>query len=186
MEPFIAEIKMFGGNFAPRGWAFCDGQLLAISDNTALFSLLGTIWGGDGRTTFALPDFRGRSPIHPGNGPGLPSYNVGARGGTAEYSMNVGQMPAHSHGASTVVTANAMPGEGDSPVPADRTWAKSGAGDPDYDKHDPATAVKMSNDALSAATTVGNTGGGQPINNMHPYAACHYIIALQGVFPSRS
>jgi len=96
-EPFIGEISMFGGNFAPRNWAFCDGQLLAISQNTALFSLLGTIYGGDGRTTFALPDLRGRVPIHSGNGPGLSNYRVGQKGGTETVTLNVTQIPSHNH-----------------------------------------------------------------------------------------
>src|SRR6056297_3180065 len=98
-EPFVGEIRMFAGNFAPRGWAFCDGQLLAVSQNDALFSLLGTIYGGDGRTTFALPDMRGRFPLHPGNGPGLPSYRQGQRGGRPELTLNQTELPAHSHSA---------------------------------------------------------------------------------------
>ncbi|MFG0306714.1 MAG: phage tail protein [Phycisphaerales bacterium JB040] len=186
MEGYIAEIRMFGGNFAPRNWAFCDGQLLPISSYTALFSLLGTIWGGDGRTTFALPDFRGRSPISPGQGPGLPSYNVGAKGGAATTTLTTGNLPAHNHTASTVVTARAMPNEGDSAVPTDRTWAKSGMGDPDYAPPVSGSTVDLHPDALNASTTVGNTGSGQSFNNMHPYAACYYIICLFGIFPSRN
>ena len=95
MEGYIAEIRLFGGNFAPRSWAFCDGQLLQIAQNTALFSLLGTIWGGDGRTTFGLPDFRGRSPISPGTGPGLPPYNVGQKGGIATNTLSTNNLPSN-------------------------------------------------------------------------------------------
>ena len=123
MEPTLAEIRMFAGNFAPRGWALCEGQLLPISDNQALFSLLGTIYGGDGRTTFALPDFRGRCPISPGNGPGLPGYNVGQKVGAATTSLTVSNLPPHTHAATTTAQANALPSQGDSAVPAGRTWA---------------------------------------------------------------
>jgi len=186
MEGYIAEIRLFGGNFAPRNWAFCEGQLLPIAQNSALFSLLGTTWGGDGRTTFGLPDFRGRSPISPGSGPGLPSYNHGAKGGTATTTLNANNLPSHTHAASTVVTARAMPGEGDSAVPTDRTWAKSGMGDPDYATPVTSDQIDMHPAAISASTTIGNTGGGQSFNNMHPYAACYYIICLTGIFPSRN
>ena len=186
MEGYIAEIRLFGGNFAPRNWAFCDGQLLAIASNTALFSLLGTTWGGDGRTTFGLPDFRGRSPISPGQGPGLPNYPLGSTGGTPTTTLTTGNLPSHSHATNTVVTARAMPGEGDSAMPTDRTWAKSGMGDPDYATPDAASQVDMHPDALSVNTTVGNTGAGQSFNNMHPYSACYYIICLFGIFPSRN
>jgi len=172
-EPFIAEIIMFGGNFAPRGWAFCDGQLLAISQNTALFSLLGTTYGGDGRTTFGLPDLRGRVPVHPGNGPGLPPYQLGQKGGEAAVTLNTNQIPAHTH------VPNCQSGEASSQSPVDAVWAKEAAG---------ATATYASgpgNDQMNGAA-LGNTGGNQSHNNMPPYLGVNYIIALVGLYPSRT
>ena len=109
MDPFIGSVCIFGGNFAPRSWAFCDGQLLAISSNTALFSILGTIYGGDGRTTFALPDLRGRMPVGPRNGPGLSDYRLGERGGQEEVVLNTTQIPSHSHIAAGTVQASFTP-----------------------------------------------------------------------------
>ena len=116
-EGFLGEIKFFGGNFNPRGWALCDGQFLAISSATALFSILGTTYGGDGRTTFALPDMRGRSPVHQGNGPGLPSVSLGQKGGAASFALTIAQMPSHDHGATTTSTLNAYSGAGDKNSP---------------------------------------------------------------------
>jgi len=165
-EPFIAQITMFAGNFAPRGWAFCDGQLLAISSNQALFSLLGTTYGGDGRVTFGLPDLRGRFPMHPGNGPGLTPRTQGRGGGTETNTLNVNQLPAHSHAMNLV---SASEGEQTSPVgnslaiTEDRNYA-TGTG--------------------SGLTE--NTGGGQSVNNIPPFNTVRFIIALQGIFPSRS
>ena len=174
-EPFIGEITMFGGTFAPRGWAFCDGQLLPISENSALFSLLGTTYGGDGRTTFALPDLRGRVAIHAGNGPGLTPRTQGSKGGQETVTLNVMEMPVHSHtlnfaqdAASATSPDGAMPA-----VPAGDgimlfgKMGESGAG-------------------MFHEATVGKTGGSQPHQNMQPYGTVRYIIALQGVYPSRS
>ena len=126
-SPFIAEIIMFGGNFAPRSWAFCDGQLLPISQNTALFSLLGTIYGGDGRTTFALPDLRGRVPMHQGNGPGLTPRNLGSKGGEENVALNQQQMPSHTHAA--VVEVHCSSEDGESDEAADNFPAKAGGGE---------------------------------------------------------
>jgi microcystin-dependent protein len=165
-DPFIAQIVMFGGNFAPRGWAFCDGQLLAISSNTALFSLLGTTYGGDGRTTFALPDLRGRFAMHPGNGPGLSSRRLGDKSGAETHTITTNQMPSHSH---TMNLASSTEGDQTSPVgnslgvTDDRNYV-SGAG----------------------TGSTGTTGGGNSINHVPPFTTVNYIIALQGVFPSRS
>jgi len=166
MNPFIGEIILFGGNFAPRGWAFCNGQLLPIAQNTALFSILGTTYGGDGRTTFALPDLRGRAAIHPGNGPGLSSYRLGEKGGSETNTLTVNQIPAHSHsiGASEEATA---------------TDPNSG-----YVAGTGAAAFATSTDVQLKPT--GNTGGGQSVNNIQPYECVNFIIALQGTFPSRS
>jgi len=158
---------MFGFNFAPRGWARCDGQLLPIAQNTALFSLLGTTYGGDGRTTFALPDLRGRVPIHPGNGPGLSPYQQGQRGGTENVTLIAQQIPAHSH---------SQPCSSDDPnagSPVDNVPAA--VANPIY-----ATAAN----AAMAAT--GPVGGSQPHTNIQPYLAVYFCIALQGIFPSRN
>lgn len=170
-EPFIGQIVMFGGNFAPRGWAFCNGQLLAISSNQALFSILGTTYGGDGRTTFALPDLRGRFPMHEGQGPGLSNRQLGQKSGTETVALNVNEMPGHSH----ALKCNTARGNADNPqnaVPADadrdRIYSTSG---PNAD---------MSSQAIA------NIGGGQPHNNMPPFQVVNFIIALVGVFPSRN
>jgi microcystin-dependent protein len=167
MDPLLAQIIMFGGNFAPRGWAFCDGQLMDIASNTALFSILGTTYGGDGRTTFALPDLRGRFPMHPGTGPGLSTRRLGEKQGTQTNTLNVNNMPSHNH---TTVAASNLEGDQTSPVgnnPAvsdDRNYV-----------NDP-----------SAPGNTGNNGGNQPFNNMPPYLGLNFIIALQGLYPSRS
>lgn len=173
MDPFIAQIVLFGGNFAPRGWAFCEGQLLAISSNSALFSLLGTTYGGDGRTTFGLPDLRGRAPIHKGSGPGLSNFNLGQKGGTETNTLTVPQLPSHTHTAHI----NASTDGGEDSTPAGNFLGESGS-----DLYTSSGGTAMGNDSVS----VGNTGSSQPVNNRSPYLALNYIIALQGVFPSRS
>ncbi len=169
-EPFIAQIVMFGGNFAPRGWAFCDGQLLSISSNTALFSILGTMYGGDGRTTFALPELRGRVAIHQGSGPGLPNYNEGARGGSPTHTLTTGQLPAHSH------ASRGNKGGGDSTNPSGGVPANSAVVDEDL--YHSTSNINMGNTA--------NAGGGQSFSIMQPYLAINFIIALVGIFPSRN
>jgi microcystin-dependent protein len=156
---------MFGGNFAPRGWAFCDGQLLAVSQNDALFSLLGTIYGGDGQTTFGLPDLRGRIPIHPGNG-----HRLGAKSGSESVTLTTNQMPSHTH---------PMQGSGDpanEANPADKVVAES----PTFDLYQ--TADPSSDMDASAVTAV---GGSQKHSNMMPFLCVHFIIALFGIYPSR-
>lgn len=175
MEQFIGQILMFGGNFAPRSWAFCNGQLLSISSNTALFSILGTTYGGDGRTTFGLPDLRGRVPVHAGDGPGLPVVKLGQKGGNASVTLNVSEIPAHAHGA-TIEAVSPLPRGGVTVAdPANAYNAQGGV-------------YAMGKNATMAAdsVSVGQTGGGQPHDNMQPYQAVNYIIALQGIFPSRS
>jgi microcystin-dependent protein len=168
MNPFIGEIIMFGGNFAPRGWAFCSGQLLPISQYTALFSILGTTYGGDGRTTFALPDLRGRVAIAQGRGPGLSNYSLGQRGGTETNTLTVAQMPSHNHIVSM-------------PVSTDSAEENAGyLGSSAIYTEDPTAGKNY------PGVTVANTGSGTPVNNMGPFAAVSYIIALVGVFPSRN
>lgn len=168
--PFIGEIKMFAGNFAPQGYAFCDGQLLPIAQNTALFSLIGTIYGGDGQTTFALPDLRGRAPIHKGQGAGLSNKQIGSRGGSETNTITVAQMPSHNH------TVNAVSTNGDSTVPTNNLPANTNFFDNEYSTG--ATDVTMK------STMLGNTGNGQAVNNMQPYTTINYIIALTGMYPS--
>ncbi|MCB1863769.1 MAG: phage tail protein, partial [Gammaproteobacteria bacterium] len=161
----------------PRGYAFCDGSLLAISQNTALFSLLGTTYGGDGRTTFALPDLRGRVAIHRGNGPGLSNYIQGQKGGEETVTLTTAQMPSHNHPA----TAHAVTPGGNSNDAAGNFWADD-AGSASATYH-----AGPANAAMNAgAVTTANTGGSQAHPNVQPYLVINYIIALVGVFPSRS
>ncbi len=173
-DPFVGEIKMFAGNFAPRGWAFCDGQLLAVSQNDALFSLLGTIYGGDGRTTFGLPELRGRIPLHYGSGPGLSPRNIGAKSGAENHTLQQSEMPSHTHTAQ---------------------GTSDPAGDTSPLGNLPATAAgaNLYSDAALGATpatlagdTLGLSGGSQQHTNVMPYLCIHSIIALFGVYPSRT
>lgn len=188
MEGMIGEIRMFGGNFAPRTWALCDGQLLAISSNTALFSILGTTFGGDGRTTFALPDMRGRTPIHPGNGPGLSDRRLGAKGGTETNTLNVTQIPSHSHSASGKIKANNLTANSSNPennYPAAAFGRDTTSGTQvQVNSYTNSHNAFMANDSVEVS--VGNTGGNQSVNNMQPWLAVNFIICLQGIFPSRS
>ncbi len=174
MDPFIGQIVMFAGNFAPRGWAFCDGQLLPISQNTALFSILGTTYGGDGRTTFALPDLRGRAPLHAGHGPGLSDRRLGAKGGSETVTLTATELPNHTH------PLHVFNGEGDTLNGADATLAGIGTSVPPVGNFTHASPT-----ATAASSAVGSAGGSQPHNNMQPWAAVNYIIALVGIFPSR-
>lgn len=169
--PFIAEIVMFAGNFAPRNWAFCQGQILSIAQNTALFSLLGTTYGGNGQTTFALPDLRGRVPIHPGQGPGLSTYVLGEQGGTENVTLLTTQIPAHNHTA--VTRANSGAANDTSPI---------GNFLADGNQYNSASNAQMN----ATGVTIGNTGGSQPHTNIQPYTCINYIIALFGIFPSRN
>ena len=173
-NPFLGQICNFGGNFAPRGWAFCDGQLLSVAANGALFSLLGTVYGGDGRTTFALPDLRGRLPLHQGTGPGLTTRNIGSRPGTEDVTLIPTQMPSHTH------QIEATTEQADS--------SASGGGDP-TGKVLAFASVNIYNaqtpDSDFDGTAVSATGGGQPHDNIMPFLCVNFIIALTGVFPSR-
>ena len=180
-DPFIGEIVMFAGNFAPRGWAFCEGQLLPISQNTALFSLLGTTYGGDGRTTFGLPDLRGRLAIHAGTGPGLSTRNLGAKFGSENETLTINQLPSHNHLATstTEIAVNTSAGEegiGNGQHLTSHFNAFNAA----------ATDDKTLGGSGSTTTTTGNTGGNQAHTNMQPSIAINYIICVQGVFPSRN
>lgn len=175
-DPFIAEIKIFAGNFAPRNWAFCDGQLLPIAQNTALFSLIGTIYGGDGRTTTALPNLKGRAPIHPGHGPGLASRRLGERGGTESVTLSESQMAPHSHALQTG-TAPASSFVADS----NSTIARSVGGFSYND--DPGPPMSPLHETALSESGSGDAG---PHENMQPYLAIYFIIALAGVYPSRN
>ena len=189
MEPFIGEIKMFGGNFAPRGYSFCEGQLLPINSYQALFSLLGTIYGGDGRTTFALPDLRGRSPLHFGRGPGLSDIRLGQKGGAEIVTLNQNQIPSHTHAVSAGTAAFALPCStqpGDSDSPAGRIPAVSANGEEQFTQVGNANAQTAAANTNVTGITVGNTGGNQYHENRAPYLAISFIIALQGTFPSRN
>ncbi len=182
-NPLISEIIMFGSNFAPRGWAFCDGQLLPIAQHTALFSLLGTTYGGDGRTTFGLPDLRGRVPMHEGQGYGLSDRPLGQKSGLETNSLTENQMPNHTHTATTTSTLMASTASGNNNTPTAKVLANDGS---DRIYRDVAPDVSMSAAAISSSTTIATTGGGQPVNNLQPYTVVNFIIALQGIFPSRN
>ncbi|WP_017328065.1 phage tail protein [Synechococcus sp. PCC 7336] len=169
-EPFVGEIRMFAGNFAPRGWAFCDGQLLAVSQNDALFSLLGTIYGGDGRTTFGLPDLRGRIPIHAGSGPGLSPRRLGSKAGSETVTLTVNQLPSHTH--NIIATDN----QGTERNPTGNIVARSGG-----DIYRQATP-----DGAMASSIVTNVGGSRSHTNLMPTLCINFIIALFGIYPSRS
>ena len=169
-DPFVAEIRIFPFNFAPRGWAWCDGQLMVLSQNTALFSLLGTTYGGDGKSNFALPDLQGRAPMHPGQGPGLSLHDLGETGGSETVSLLESEIPSHSH---------ALRGSdlnSDTPSPAGNTLARFR----NAYKSTAANPVWMSDNSLPPA------GGDQPHNNLMPYLTFYFCIALQGVYPPRT
>lgn len=178
-EPFLAEIVLFAGNFAPRGWAFCQGQILSIAQNTALFSLLGTTYGGDGQTTFALPDLRGRVPVGTGQGPGLPAIDLGEVSGEPTHTLIITEMPAHNHAAQTVI--NAASGAGNSAGPAGNYPAASSTRDAIY-----SNATDATMNANAGQVTIGAAGGSQPHNNMQPFLGLNYIIAIEGIYPSRN
>jgi microcystin-dependent protein len=171
-DPFVAEIRIFPFNFAPKGWAWCDGQLLPLSQNTALFSLLGTTYGGNGKSNFALPDLQGRAPMHPGQGPGLSLHDLGETGGSETVTLLESEIPSHSH---TLRGNNTI---GDSPVPAGNTLARFSGNV--YQQNVSSNLVAMAPEALAPA------GGDQPHNNMQPYLTFYFCIALQGVFPPRT
>jgi microcystin-dependent protein len=171
-NPFLAEIRIFPFNFAPRGWAFCDGQLMPLSQNTALFSLLGTTYGGNGKSNFALPNMQGNAPMHPGQGPGLSLHDLGETGGSDTVTLLQSEMLAHSHG----LTASNQLGTDQSPI--NETFAVGVGGIKMYAA--PASITQL------ADVTVAPTGGDQPHNNLMPYLTLNFCIALQGVYPPRT
>lgn len=162
-EPFLAEIKIIGFNFAPHGWALCNGQILPINQNQSLYSLLGTTYGGDGRISFALPDLRGRTPIHVGDG-----FQLGQKTGEEAHALAANEIPQHSH------TVQASTADADAPIPTGMLLASA-----NNLYHDPANNLSLRSE------TIANTGAGQGHNNMQPYITLNYVIALQGLFPSR-
>lgn len=173
-DPFVAEIRIFPFNFAPRGWAFCDGQLLPLSQNTALFSLLGTTYGGNGKSNFALPDLQGRAPMQPGQGPGLSLHDLGETGGSETVSLLESEIPSHSH-AMSGQNSNANLND-----PAGAVLARAFGGGNLYKTPAGANITALSDQSLAPA------GGDQPHNNLMPYLTFYFCIALQGVFPPRT
>lgn len=168
-QPFTGEIQMFGGIFAPRGWALCDGQLLAINENEALFTLLGTTYGGDGRTTFGLPDLRGRVPIHQGTGPGMTIRKLGAMGGAETVALSAGELPAHSH---------AMQASTNAANSADPTGSVLAEASADI------YVAEAPDEVL--ASSISDNGSSQAHGNVMPFGTANYIIALFGIYPSRN
>lgn len=171
-SPFIGEIRLVGFNFPPLGWAQCDGQLLPISQNTALFSLLGTQFGGNGVSTFGLPDLRGRVPIHQGQGPGLSPYVMGQMAGSENTTLLASQMPAHNH----LINANTGGG----------TQASPANGFPAVESTGTSLNYAAAQDTTMAPPAVSIAGGNQPFSNVQPYLCVNFVIALQGIFPSRN
>jgi microcystin-dependent protein len=173
MDPFVAEIRIFPFNFAPKGWAFCDGQILPLSQNTALFSLLGTTYGGDGKSNFALPNMQGNAPMHPGQGPGLSLHDLGETGGSETVSLLESEIPAHSH----ALRYHTALDPADTNVPsASASFAASTGG----------TLYQTSSNSELSGLALVTAGGDQPHNNMQPYLTLNFCIALQGVYPPRT
>ena len=172
MDGYLAQILMFAGNFAPRNWVFCDGQLLAIAQNTALFSLLGTTYGGDGRTTFGIPEMRGRVPMHKGNGPGLTPRTLGQTGGVENVTLTVNQMPTHSH--PTSVQVNNEDGE------------EANVSGQFISNHAGAFNESSITGQTLGGVTAGNAGGNQSHTNVQPFKCVNFVICVSGIFPSRN
>jgi microcystin-dependent protein len=175
-DPFVAEIRIFPFNFAPRGWAFCDGQLLPLSQNTALFSLLGTTYGGNGQSNFALPDLQGSVPMHPGQGPGLSEHFLGEQSGVESVTLLTSEIPSHAH-----TVGRALDALGDSMTPVNNIWAQTGSVRVAVNSYNPGPPTgAMKSDVIQP------TGSSFPHNNMQPYLTLNFCIALQGVFPPRT
>lgn len=189
MEGYLAEIRLFGGTFAPKNWAFCEGQLLPINSNQALFSLLGCTFGGDCRTTFGLPDLRGRRAIHPGHGPGLQTIQLGEKRGDYQKTMTQAIMPSHSHDIGGSITATIAPkifnDEAGSEEP-DSAYYAIAEGIPLYSSATPDATLGAAEVTVTSDIELANSGMGQPFSKMAPYNAVYYIICTSGIFPSRS
>lgn len=171
-QPYVGEIRIFAGNFAPVGWAFCSGQIVPITQNTTLFNLIGTTYGGDGQTTFALPDLRGRRPVHQGQGAGLSPYVLGQAGGTETVTLTASQIASHAHSAEAVKEGGTLTS------PAGNVWAQW--------SDDPYTPVGGATPVAMSPAAIGANGGGQPHDNRSSYLVVNYIISLFGVYPSQS
>ncbi len=171
-DPFVAEIRIFPFNFAPKGWAFCDGQILPLSQNTALFSLLGTTYGGDGKSNFALPNLQGNAPMHPGQGPGLSLHDLGETGGSETVTLLESEIPAHSH----ALRADVLDLGDTNVVSQNASFALSSGG----------TLYQGTSNTTLSGQSLTPAGGNQPHNNMQPYLTLSFCIALQGVYPPRS
>jgi microcystin-dependent protein len=183
-EPFIGDIMLFAGNFCPRGWANAEGQLLAVAQNDALFSLYGTMYGGDGRTTFGLPDLRGRIPVGDGSGPGLSDRPIGEKSGDERFIMNASTLGAHTHSAQTSSTLHASSAAGNSPEPDGKVLANDGGDDVYLSGEIP--DVTMASDAANSTTTVASTGQSALIEAQQAYIGIRYCVALFGDYPSRN
>jgi microcystin-dependent protein len=174
-DPFVAEIRIFPFNFAPKGWAWCDGQLLPLSQNTALFSLLGTTYGGNGKSNFALPDLQGRAPMHPGQGPGLSLHDLGETGGSETVTLLESEIPSHAHGI--FASTNAADEEGTKQPAGGMPGAQQGSNQ---------LYTALASPASFNPQALAPAGGDQPHNNLQPYLTFYFAIALQGVFPPRT
>ena len=182
-EPYLGQIQAFGFSFAPRGWAQCQGQILSIAQNTALFALLGTTYGGNGQTTFALPDLRGRAGIGVGQGPGLSDISLGEISGTENVTLLVTNMPIHTHSATATssLQAEGIPGTANNPQGKMLAGISNG-----YIPPDPSQNKVLASDAVATTVTVGATGGSQPFAKRDPYLGLNFCIALEGIFPPRN
>lgn len=183
-QHFLGQVVAFGGNFAPRGWALCDGTLLSIAQYNALFSIIGTIYGGDGRTTFALPDLRGRAPIHPGTGPGLTPRRVGERGGSEGVTLNILELPSHNHSLQATAAVNV--GQEGKGVATSSTAASNFVGNSADTYRDSGGGGTLNAGTVDISGQATNSGGGQSHNNVQPFQVVNYIIALTGPYPSRN